>query len=197
MEHASFACTCRDVCNMGAPDRHVFALYREELVAFNPLVHLHSAYLVPNAPAADRGSQYTVTAAANVELVKSLDLSASWDDGFQATKEAWAEKGIGKAHPSEVRVTSAKKLARLEREHSEVDEFRKQVRELAAWGKTDRRLRKRVQDLYNEEREGRDASLSNVHTIGYEQLALPPPGAKASSKRFKGSTDARRKGRRE
>jgi hypothetical protein len=103
--NGTLACTCGDVHSLGAPDRHVFAVYRTGKMLFNPFLHLHPIYLNPKKT---KSKFFQAASVGNIDA-ELIDQGCAWDDAKTSTEHAWRTKGIGSAGVSALIYSPAKK----------------------------------------------------------------------------------------
>ena len=113
-ENGSLACSCGRFATFGAPDRHIFSVFRHGFFAFNSILHLHPIYLRPSAVSLNpkevlnQSWSYLPVANCRQEKIGNVtrpDDTCSWDFVIQLTEAAWNEKGrggIGAQEPLEV-----------------------------------------------------------------------------------------------
>ena len=200
----SVVCTCGDVCALGHPDRHVFAVVRCGLLAFSPVHHLHPLYW----RAATLASQEVEAVWVGATRPSGNFTSAGrWNEAYELTRQAWLEKGIGpEGKAALVWHSPAREKARSECSallqevkkvfHDNCDRARSNaasLRALLAHEKSFQQLLAR-----NASSSSAGAAPVPAATVAVDggSLILPSALPKESSKRAKMSSDHRKAGRR-
>mmetsp|Transcript_18047 Transcript_18047/g.45648 ORF Transcript_18047/g.45648 Transcript_18047/m.45648 type:complete len:254 (+) Transcript_18047:451-1212(+) len=96
----SVACSCGEMADWGAFDRHAFVLIRERIIPFVPLVHLHPNFLTSVAREFVDKGKAALEAKGDNRAEVSNTLGASWNEALDLTKSRWDHEGLCKSRQS-------------------------------------------------------------------------------------------------
>ena len=180
----SIACSCGDVAEMGAPDRHVLAVYLEGHLAFSPKHHLHVAHKSPSVNSEGYPDAPVWHKCANCPTTFTAD--ARWNEAVLFTETAWVTEGRGghAVAAPEFGVSPSRKAKSSNL--SKKEQFKKAFHALEASAQKDPIIMDRFL-AFCEAEQARHAGIVGVTTIqhGGATMTAPPAQKRGTSKRIK------------